>query len=299
MKKDFVRLKDYSTDEIMELLSVAEECKKGGNIDRLKGLIVCNLFFEPSTRTQYSFNVAEEKLGMKVVCFSPAASSIIKGETFYDTVRTFESLGTNVLVIRSKIDEYYKQLEGIKVPIINAGDGVKDHPSQSMLDLYTIYEQFGYFEGLKIAIVGDVSHSRVAHTNIEIMNRLGMKTYISGPEFYQDGSAEFIEFDKAVEEMDIIMMLRIQHERHEEAMSMCKEEYHEKYGLTMDRVNKMKDNAIIMHPAPVNRNVEIADDVVECEKSRIFTQMENGVYVRMAMLLRVLGGKHDNTDQKC
>jgi len=294
MTKNCLKLKDLTTEEIMKLLKVAITCKQGQYIDSLKGMIVANLFFEPSTRTHYSFNVAEEKLGMKVINFSSASSSIKKGESFYDTVKTFESLGVNALVIRSEINEYYNQLDKIKIPILNAGDGVKNHPSQSLLDIYTIYEHFGYFKGLNIVIVGDIEHSRVAHTNIEIMNRLGMNTYISGPKVFQDNSAKFIEFEDGIEKMDIVMMLRIQHERHHENMKLSQEEYHQKYGLNIDRVKKMKENSIIMHPAPVNRNVEISDEVMECDKSKIFTQMENGVYVRMAMILRSLGENYDS-----
>lgn len=294
MTENCLKLKDFTTNQLFELLELTKKCKEGNYIDSLKGLIAINLFFEPSTRTQYSFIVAEEKLGMKVISFSPESSSLKKGETFYDTVRTFESLGADILIIRSKINEYYQQLNNVKVPILNAGDGVKDHPSQSLLDLYTIYEHFGYFKDLKIVIVGDISHSRVAHTNIEVMKRLGIKIYVSGPKEFQDGSAEYIEFEQAVKEMDVVMMLRIQYERHIEDININKEEYLQQFGLDMIKVRIMKKNSIIMHPAPVNRNVEISDEVVECDKSKIFTQMENGVYVRMAMILHSLGEDHVN-----
>lgn len=288
--KDCLRLKDFTVEEIMALLHTAEECRKGEHLEELKGKIVANLFFEPSTRTQYSFNTAEEKLGCKVINFNAQASSMQKGESFYDTVKTFESFGIDAVVIRDRQDEYYNQLKGkIACPILNAGDGKMDHPTQSLLDLLTIYQEFGHFDGLKIAIVGDVKYSRVAHTNIEVMQRLGMKCYISGPEEYREDSYEYIDFDQAVKEMDIIMLLRVQHERHETAMQISKEEYHNQYGLTGKRVAEMKEQAIIMHPAPFNRNVEIADDVVECEKSRIFKQVQNGVYVRMAVLLNAMG----------
>ena len=289
--KHLLQLSTLSTNEIMNILNDAMALSNGETFCSYNDKIVANLFFEPSTRTQYSFNVAEEKLGCKVISFNAAASSLQKGESFYDTVKTFESFGIDAVVIRSKQDEYYKELVGhINIPILNAGDGVKDHPTQSLLDLLTIYQEFGKFEGLKIAIVGDVKHSRVAHTNIEVMERLGMTCYISGPEEYRDEEYQYIPFDQAVEEMDIIMLLRVQHERHAEEMSLTKEEYHTRYGLTMERVNKMKPHAIIMHPAPFNRMVEIADDVVECEKSRIFKQVNNGVYVRMAVLKRAFGG---------
>lgn len=285
-----LRLKDYTTSQIIQLLEVALECKKGMHDGVLADKIVANLFFEPSTRTQYSFNVAQEKLGMKVISFNPASSSLAKGESFYDTIKTFESFGVDALVIRDRKDEYYKELvDKIQVPILNAGDGVKDHPSQSLLDLLTIYQEFKHFEGLKIAIIGDVKHSRVAHTNIEVMKRLKMECYISGPEIYRDDEYPFINFETALKEMDIIMLLRIQHERHQEDHHDTLEAYHQEFGLTKQRVALMKDHAIIMHPAPFNRNVEISDDVVECEKSRIFQQVNNGVYVRMAMLLKSLG----------
>ncbi len=288
--KDLLNLKSLSTEEIMNLLKEAQKCKEGEYLESLKGKIVANLFFEPSTRTQYSFNTAEEKLGCKVLNFNAALSSMQKGESFYDTVKTFSSFGLDAIVIRSREDEYYKELVGkIHTPILNAGDGTKDHPTQSLLDLLTIYQEFHHFDGLKIAVVGDIKYSRVAHTNIEVMSRLGMDVYCSGPEEFKDEAYRYIEFDKAVEEMDIIMLLRVQHERHETAMKMSKEDYHKQYGLTMERVNRMKKTAIIMHPAPFNRNVEIADEVVECEKSRIFKQIENGVYVRMAALRRSMG----------
>ena len=286
--KNLFCLKDLSVEEIIHILDVAKECKEGKYIDACKGKIAANLFFEPSTRTQYSFQVAQAKLGFHVISFNASASSMNKGETFYDTVKTFSSFGVDALVIRDRQDEYYKQLEGIKTPILSGGDGKKDHPTQSLLDLMTIREQFGSFEGLKIAIVGDVKYSRVAHTNIEVMERLGMKCYISGPEEFREDEYEYIDFETACREMDIIMLLRVQHERHESEMQISKAEYHERFGLTMERVNMMKKNAIIMHPAPFNRGVEIADDVVECEKSRIFPQIENGVYVRMAVMMRAL-----------
>ncbi len=292
MMNDLLQLSSLSTAKIQHILDVAELCRQGQFVDSEKGKLVANLFFEPSTRTQYSFNTAEEKLGMKVINFNAQASSMQKGETFYDTVKTFESFGLDALVIRDREDEYYKQLLGrVQIPILNAGDGKKDHPTQSLLDLLTIRQEFGRFEGLKIAIVGDVKYSRVAHTNIEVMQRLGMQCVISGPEEYRDPQYDYIDFDQAVQEMDILMLLRVQHERHEQAMSLSKQEYHEKYGLTAERVKRMKDHAIIMHPAPFNRGVEIADEVVECAKSRIFKQINNGVFVRMAVLKWAMEGR--------
>ena len=292
MNKNCFKLEDLTIDEINKILDLANKCSIGKYDNLLKNKIVINLFFEPSTRTQYSFNVAEERLGMKVINFNPESSSLNKGESFYDTIKTFESFKPDTLVIRSSINEYYKELIGkVNVPILNAGDGIKDHPSQSLLDLYTIKEHFNKFDGLKIAIVGDIKHSRVAHSNIQIMKRLNMDVYTSGPLEFKEDKYKYIEFDKAIKEMDVIMLLRVQHERHQESMKISKEEYLKQYGLTIDKVNLMKDNSIILHPAPFNRNVEIQDEVVECNKSRIFKQMENGVYIRMALLLRAMGEK--------
>lgn len=283
--KSLYSLNDLSNEEVMTLINDALEFKKGVNFS-LQGKIIANLFFENSTRTQYSFNVAEEKLGMKVINFNPLASSLSKGETFYDTIKTFESFGIDGLVIRHSQNRYYDELKDMKCCIINAGDGTGDHPSQNLLDLVTIYEEFGHFEGLKIAMVGDIRHSRVAHGNVKIMQRLGMKCYISGPDFYKDDTAKYINLDDACKDMDIIMMLRVQNERLETKNPLSNEEYLQKFGLTPQRVEMMKDNAIIMHPAPFNRGVELHDDVVECSKSRIFKQMENGVYARLSILKR-------------
>ena len=287
--RGLLNLHDLEVSKILELIKYAEKLKRGFRIS-YPDKKIATLFFENSTRTQYSFQCALMNLGIKVVDFDTQLSSIAKGETLYDTVRTFEALGVDGVVIRHSKDEYYKELEGIKIPIFNGGDGKANHPTQSLLDLMTIHEEFGKFEGLKCCIVGDISHSRVAHTNIEIMRRLGMDVYISGPEEFNDNSAPYMPLDEAIKEMDIIMLLRVQFERHKEKMKISVEEYHEKYGMTEERVNQMKKNAIIMHPAPINRGVEIADSVAECEKSRIYKQMTNGVYIRMAVISDSLDG---------
>lgn len=288
--RGLLTLKELSTTQIEEIIKYAIELKNGKQVS-YPGKKMATLFYENSTRTHYSFQTALMNLGIQVLCCDVSKSSVQKGETLYDTVRTFESIGVDGVIIRSSVDEYYKELETIKIPIFNGGDGKSNHPTQSLLDLMTIYEEFGYFKGLKCCIIGDIMHSRVAHTNIEIMERLGMDVYISGPEEYNDNSATFITVDEAIKDMDVIMLLRVQFERHSENMSMSIEEYHQQYGLSLDKVNKMKDKAIIMHPAPVNRGVEIADDVVECEKSRIYKQMTNGVFVRMSVISLTLDGK--------
>ena len=288
--KGLLTLKDLSVEKTMDLLSYSLKLKKGYQVSYENKRFV-TLFFENSTRTHYSFIMAMKKLGIDVIDCNTSVSSTQKGESLYDTVKTFESIGVDGVVIRHSQDEYFKELDGINIPVFNGGDGKSNHPTQSLLDLMTIYEEYGKFEGLKCCIVGDISHSRVAHTNIEIMQRLGMEVYISGPEEYNDGSAKYLSLDEAIETCDVIMLLRVQFERHTESMKISKEEYHQQYGLTMEKVNKMKENAIIMHPAPFNRGLEIADEVVECEKSRIYKQMPNGVYVRMAAISMVLDGK--------
>lgn len=287
--RGLLTLKDLSTEKIKELIRYAEKLKKGFRI-QYPDKKIATLFFENSTRTHYSFQVALMNLGISVLDFDTEVSSVNKGESLYDTVRTFEALGVDGVIIRHSKDEYFKDLETIRIPIFNGGDGKANHPTQSLLDLMTIHEEFGKFEGLKCCILGDISHSRVAHSNIEVMQRLGMEVYISGPEEFNDHSAPWISVDEAVKTMDVIMLLRIQFERHQEKMGMSKEEYHEKYGMTYERMKAMKENAIIMHPAPINRGVEIADEVAECEKSRIYKQMTNGVYVRMAVISDALDG---------
>ena len=288
--KGLLTLKSLSNEQIHDILTYAISLKEGLEVSYL-GKKFSTLFFENSTRTHYSFVAAMMNLGIKVIDVNVTGSSVNKGESLYDTVKTFEALGVDGVVIRHCQDEYFKELEGINIPIFNGGDGKTNHPTQSLLDLMTIYEEYGHFEGLKCCIIGDISHSRVAHTNITVMQQLGMDVYVSGPEEFNDNSAPYLTIDEAIKTCDVIMLLRVQFERHSENMSMTNEEYYKEFGLTLERVSKMKDNAIIMHPAPVNRGVEIASDVVECAKSRIFKQMTNGVYVRMAVISMVLDGK--------
>lgn len=286
-------LKVLNEEQIMTILDLAIRYKRGEK-RCFPNTKMVNLFYENSTRTQYSFQVAMINLGIVPLAVDLETSSVKKGETLYDTVRTFQSLGVSGVVIRNMNDKFYKDLTEIKVPIFNAGDGKCDHPTQTLLDLMTIYEEFGKFKDLKIAIVGDITHSRVAHGAAEVMKRLGMQVYVSGPEEYEDDTAEHMELDDAISECDVINLLRVQFERHNTGMSMTREEYHQKYGLTVERMNKMKDGAIIMHPAPINRGVEIADECAECAKARIYKQIENGVYVRMAVISLALDGFFDN-----
>ncbi len=284
------KLQDFTIDQINEIIDRAEEFKAGKKVDYQGNKVVTNLFFEPSTRTHYSFEKAAMNLGCKTQNLEVENSSIRKGESLYDTVRFFESIGVDCMVIRHPQKEYFLELQDrIKTPMISGGDGTGNHPSQSLLDLMTIREEFGSFEGLKVVIVGDVVHSRVAHTNFEVMQKLGMEVYTSGPDIFEQPGYNYVEFDQIIDKVDVVMLLRVQYERHEKNFNISTQLYHNLYGLNMERVNKMKGNAIIMHPAPFNRNVEIGDEVVECDKSRIFKQMANGVFVRMALLNMVLG----------
>lgn len=286
---NIVDLNELSLDEIHELIDDAIAFKKGTKkVDYQLQKVIANLFFEPSTRTHYSFDMAAGNLGCRTQNFEANNSSLSKGETLYDTCKLFESIGCSALVIRHNEDDYFKQLDGITIPILNAGDGKGNHPSQSLLDLMTIKEEFGSFEGLKVVIVGDIVHSRVAHSNYKVMQRLGMEVYTSGPLEYKEEGYNYVHFDDVLEDMDVVMLLRVQHERHTGEQNFSKENYHQSYGLTIERYQRLKDRAIIMHPAPVNRDVEIKSELVESEKSRIFRQMENGVFVRMAMIHKVI-----------
>lgn len=288
--KGLLTLKNVPKEKILEIIELAIDFKNGKKVC-YEGKKMATLFFENSTRTHYSFHMAMLNLKITPISFDAVSSSLQKGESLYDTVRTFECLGVDGVVIRHKQDGYYKDLEDIGVPIFNAGDGSSDHPTQTLLDLMTIYEEFKKFEGLKITFVGDIVHSRVAHGNAEIMKRLGMDVKISGPVEFMDETAPYIDFDEGVKTSDVINLLRVQFERHAEKMNMTVEQYHQMYGLTESRVKQMKEKAIIIHPAPINRGVEISGSVAECAKSRIFTQMTNGVYIRMAVISMVLEGK--------
>ncbi|WP_313216352.1 aspartate carbamoyltransferase catalytic subunit, partial [Soonwooa sp.] len=255
-----------SQEKINKIIQDALEIAGGKSFKAKQDIFVSNLFFEDSTRTKTSFDIAERKLGLTVVPFDALHSSVNKGESLYDTVKTIESLGVNLVVIRHKQDRFYEDLKNINIPIINAGDGTGNHPSQCMLDLVTIFQEFGKFEGLKVGIVGDVKHSRVANSNAEALRKLGAKVYFSGPSKWFDEGAiingTFLAFNELVKEVDVLMLLRIQHERHESKHGFSAEEYHKKYGLTKEREKLMKPNAIIMHPAPINRGVEIDTDLV-------------------------------------
>lgn len=294
-------MNDLSNKEIMALIEEAMEFQQGKHWAPETPTFVANLFYEASTRTKCSFEVAERRLGLQVLPFEVSTSSVNKGETLYDTAKTLQSLGVSALVIRHPEEEYFNQLHNIQAAIINGGDGCGNHPTQSLLDMMTIYQEFNRFEGLKITIVGDIRHSRVARSNSDVLHRLSAEVKFVAPEEWKDDSYptdSYITMDEAINTSDVVMLLRIQHERHHSGKAGL-DDYHKQYGMTIKREKEMKPNSIIMHPAPINRGVEIASELVECERSRIFKQMENGLYMRMAVLKNALtnneGGKeHDN-----
>ncbi|WP_301107055.1 aspartate carbamoyltransferase catalytic subunit [Sporosarcina sp.] len=287
-----VSMKELTVEEIMLILERAAIFKRLGFRELPGTYTVCNLFFEPSTRTKTSFEMAERKVGAQIIPFETSFSSTLKGETLYDTIRTLEAIGLDALVIRHPSDGFYEELvERTNVAIINAGDGSGQHPTQSLLDLFTIQEEFGGFEGLKVLIAGDIAHSRVARSNAEALRKLGAEvTFLCPPEWA--GEFDSVDnWDEVIETSDVVMLLRVQHERHNTEMAYTKAAYHEQYGLTEERAARMKEKAIIMHPAPVNRDVEIADCLIESPQSRIFKQVENGVYIRAAVLELILKGR--------
>lgn len=297
IQPNLVTVADMDAQDALDLIHEAQDYKHGKKATLTRPAYAANLFFENSTRTKTSFQMAEMKLGMHVMEFEAQTSSVKKGESLYDTVKTMESIGVDVAVIRHPENEYYKQLlshPGLKIGIANGGDGSGQHPSQCLLDMMTIYEEFGTFNGLKVLIIGDLTHSRVAHSNAMMLNRLGAQVYFAGPtDWFDDELAQygqFGDFDKLLPQMDVVNLLRVQNERltGAENGAFDAQAYHQQYGLTKERYHQMKDGAIIMHPAPVNRGVEIDSDLVEAPNSRIFRQMQNGVYVRMAILSRIL-----------
>lgn len=295
----FVTLEQYDNEEILTMIESAIKYKRSAQLPKYNDLYAINCFFEQSTRTHKSFEMAQRKMGMQVLDFQPSMSSVKKGESLYDTVLTMQAIGVDVVVIRHSDEAYYTQLiesDSIKCSIINGGDGTGQHPSQSLLDLMTIYEEYGTFKDLEVAIAGDLTHSRVAKSNMQILKRLGAKLYFTGPqEWYEPAFEEYGTFttiDKLIDKVDVMMLLRVQHERHSKNdIRFSKKTYLQKHGITFEREARMKRSAIIMHPAPVNRGVEIEDSLVECDRSRIVRQMENGVYARVAILDQVLKNK--------
>ncbi|BFH61511.1 aspartate carbamoyltransferase catalytic subunit [Paenibacillus azoreducens] len=291
-ERSLLGLKDLSRSEIESILDRAEYW--AGHEEKLIPVLssrfVANMFFENSTRTRFSFEMAEKRLGAQVLNFAAAASSVEKGESIYDTVKTLESMGIEAGVIRLKPVGALQELAGkISVPLINAGDGNNEHPTQALLDLFTMKKRFGTLQGLSVSIIGDISHSRVARSDLWALQKFGAEVKFCAPANMAapELDAPYVSMDEALKS-DVVMMLRVQLERHESGILKSAEEYRAQYGLTEERAAKLSKHTLIMHPAPVNRNVEIDDAVVECGQSAIFTQMSNGVPVRMAVMERAL-----------
>jgi aspartate carbamoyltransferase catalytic subunit len=297
MQQHFLDLNQLSNTEIMNLIHAAKYFRDGAQVKLRRPVYMANLFFENSTRTHTSFEMAERRLGIVPVNIDPQHSSVQKGESLSDTVKTLQAIGMDGVVIRHRTTGWYESLKQdsrIKLSLVNAGDGSGQHPSQCLLDLLTMYDEFKTLCDLKVAIIGDLSHSRVARSDAEILQRFGATVYFAGPEEWYprdfDKLGTYTQMDNIIHQVDIVMMLRVQLERLNQSAveQFTAVDYARQYGLTVERAQKMKSNAIIMHPAPVNRDVEIADSLVEAPQSRIFRQMHNGVYARMAILQQVL-----------
>ncbi|MDR6224767.1 aspartate carbamoyltransferase catalytic subunit [Desmospora profundinema] len=261
-----------------------------------KGRFAANWFLEPSTRTRVSFEVAEKRLGMETIPLDGETSSTMKGESFYDTLRTLAAVGVEVVVVRHAGIGTLAEMawENPGVSLVNAGEGNGGHPTQALLDLFTMREQFGTLKGLTVSIIGDIRHSRVARSNYWALKTFGARVILAGPESMRDPSLEeyapYLPVDEAIRQADVVMMLRVQLERHRETLFSSPDVYLHAYGLTPERVEAMRSHAVILHPAPVNRGVEIASELVEHKRSKIFEQMSNGVWIRMAVLERALEG---------
>lgn len=292
--RSLLGLKELSRNEIESILDRAAywEGQEQKLVPVLEGKFAANMFFENSTRTRFSFEMAQKRLGAQVLNFASAASSVEKGESIYDTVRTLESMGIDAGVIRMKPAGVLQQLaETVSVPLVNAGDGNNEHPTQGLLDLYTMRKAFGELRGLNVAIIGDVLHSRVARSNLWALQKFGAQVRFCAPPNMQAPElaehAAYVSMEEALRS-DVVMMLRVQLERHAEGMLKSAEHYREQYGLTAERASRLNRNTVIMHPAPVNRNVEIDSEVVESPQSLIFPQMSNGVPIRMAVMERAM-----------
>lgn len=264
-------------------------------VPALRGKTVVNLFFEPSTRTRTSFEIAEKRLSMDVLNFSVPTSSVVKGESLYDTIKTIESYGVDFIVVRHSSSGVPKFMaDHINASIINAGDGINEHPTQALLDAFSIVEKKGTLDGLNIVIVGDILHSRVAKSNIYLLSKFNNKIKLVGPstlvpEFKGFDIEIFNDLDKGLVDADVIMMLRIQLERQGKGFFPSIEEYFKFWGLDMRRLGLAKKDAIVMHPGPMNRGVEIASEVADCTQSIILEQVTNGLAVRMAVMYLLSG----------
>ncbi len=303
-KKSILDANSLSLEDIKLILSNADSFLEISRRDvkkvpTLRGKTVINLFFEPSTRTRTSFEIAAKRLSADIINFSPLDSSLKKGESIIDTIKTILSMKVDLIVIRHSDSGTVRMVDGfVNIPVINAGDGKHQHPTQALLDLYTIKKRFGKFEGLKAAIVGDFLNSRVARSNMNLFEKMGMDVTVVSPTMLlpEDFSGMKVKhcIDDVIEDADIIYILRMQFERQDRKFYPSVMEYNRFLGLDMERLKRMKPGSIVMHPGPVNRGIEITDEVMDtsgklAEKIVIEEQVTFGVAVRMAILYLILG----------
>ena len=295
-RKDLLGLASLSPEEMALILEAAEPFKEvsGREIKKvpaLRGKTVVNLFFEPSTRTRTSFELAAKRLSADVVNFSPSSSSVVKGETLLDTAKNIEFMQADILVIRHSSSGAAEILaQHSRMSVINAGDGWHEHPTQALSDLLTIQEKKGQVRDLLVAIVGDVAHSRVARSNIHALTKMGANVRVVGPPtmmplfLHRLGVEVYHDFDKAIAGVDVVIMLRLQLERQGRSLFPSIREYARLYGLTSERMQRAAADVLVMHPGPVNRGVEIAHEVVDGSAAVILDQVSNGVAVRMGLM---------------
>jgi aspartate carbamoyltransferase catalytic subunit len=302
-RKHLLDIESLNAEEITIVLDTAKTFKAVGEraikkVPALRGKTVVNLFIEPSTRTRISFELAALRLTADVINFTAEASSLKKGETLKDTARNLEALNADIIIIRhSAAGAAHFLSRFLNASVINAGDGAHEHPTQALLDTFTIREKKGRIEGLNVTILGDILYSRVARSNIWALTKLGAKVTLCGPAtlvprvFEQMGCRVTYNVDEAVADADIINLLRIQHERQRKTMFPSINEYANLFGLNKNRLARTKPEVLIMHPGPINRGVEIDSEIADCGRSVILEQVTNGLAVRMAVLFLVNGGQ--------
>jgi aspartate carbamoyltransferase catalytic subunit len=300
--KDLLGIVDLTPDEIALILDTAEAMKEVGTrpikkVPALRGKTVVNLFFEPSTRTRTSFEIAEKRLSADTLNIAIGTSSVVKGETLADTALNLEAMSPDMIVLRHSSSGACHLLSRIcRSAIINAGDGMHEHPTQALLDAFTIRERKKQLNGLKVAIIGDLLHSRVLRSNIQLLTKMGAQVWVCGPptliptDVRRFGVIPTSSVDEAVTDADVVMLLRIQLERMEGAYFPSLREYFRVFGMTEARLRQAKPDVMIMHPGPMNRGVEIASEVADGPYSVILDQVANGVAVRMAVLYLLAGG---------
>lgn len=302
-RKHLLDIQSLTPEEIVTVLDTAKAFKAVGEraikkVPALRGKTVVNLFIEPSTRTRISFELAALRLTADVINFTAEASSLKKGETLKDTARNLQALNADIIIIRhSATGAPHFLSRFLDASVINAGDGAHEHPTQALLDTFTIREKKGRIEGLNVTILGDILYSRVARSNIWALTRLGAKVTLCGPStlvprvFEEMGCRVTYNMDEAIVDADIINLLRIQHERQRKTMFPGINEYTALFGLTKARLAKTRPDVLIMHPGPINRGVEIDSEIADCGRSVILEQVTNGLAVRMAVLFLVNGGQ--------